>query len=162
MSNENYVVRDFTVQNKDGNTIAENVAVSASADNVYFTVGGAGGDTEITLREIVFGDNIPSSNAKNLHGRITTLEKKKIDITSIPSEDIENKIKKGTDNDNTFDNAVLTYKGFKAMRNLEANNCTINGEYSYAIGSQTKAMGSTSFAYGNNTTAEGKASFAGG
>ena len=108
-----YKVRNFTVKDNEGNTLAENVQASASAEDVYFTIGDAEGNTEITLKEMVFGDNIPSSNAKNLHGRIETLENKKIDITSIPTSVITNKIQRGLNSESLAAGAVLTYEGFK-------------------------------------------------
>lgn len=89
---------------------------------------------------MVFGDNTPSSNAKNLHDRITTLENKKIEITSIPTSTIIDKIQKGINNDSLATGAVLTYEGFKQIEDLEKdNNCKVISAYGRAKGQNTKA-----------------------
>lgn len=108
---------------------------------------------------MVFGDTIPSSNAKNLHGRIEILENKKIDITSIPTSVIENKIKNDINNENLSNGAVLTYEGFKKIQDLEMKGCKSKSLLAIATGDSNIA-GVQGYKINNKTiTIEGTSGF---
>ena len=147
---ENFVVRNFAVQGEDGKDIASNVAVSASADNVYFTIA----NSERNLNDVLFGNKtisaLTNGDDTDFISRIQSLEKKEIKITEVPSNVIKSKYQTDSSSSSVSDSAVLTYQGFKTMRNLEASKCKSNSALAIAEGNGTTA-GVKGFKINSNT-----------
>ena len=136
---EKAIVRNFTIKDEQGVEVASNVQVSAPAENVYFTIGAQEGDKEYSLKEMVFGDSIPSSDALDLYGKIKALEDRKVEITAVPNSAINDKILIDKNDTAVADDAVLTYNNFKTMHNLESQGSKVTSALSRAYGEDTTA-----------------------
>lgn len=134
--NEQYIIRNLTVVDEDGTVTAENVELSTSAKNVYFN----DKQEERDLDSILFGDKTVSAlgTDNNFYDLIQDAIDKEVKITMVSPIDIEKKILQDYNNENTADSAVLTYQGFKTMRDLESSDAQSFTKLTVAKGSATQ------------------------
>ena len=133
---EQYIVRNLTVVDEDGVVKAENVELSSSAKNVYFNTS----NQERNLDSILFGDKTASALGAddNFYDLIQGAIDREVKITMVSPVDIEKKILEDYNNENTADSAVLTYQGFKTMRDLESSDAQSFTKRTVAKGSTTQ------------------------